>query len=157
VRDPDELPDGDREYLRVLKDLNQEVAAAYELTQGFVRMLRGRHPEMLDGWIEKAIDSISRTARLRRGLARRLRRRPGRPLRRVEQQTGGRADQPAKAPQTQDVWPGELHAAQTEGAARRLKNLPRMLRRGSRPCVTKISGEPVLGILCRGRSRGRRG
>jgi transposase len=63
VRDPDELPDSDREYLRVLKDLNQEVAAAYELAQGFVGMLRGRHPEMLDGWIEKAIDS--RSAELR--------------------------------------------------------------------------------------------
>ena len=63
MRDPDELPDADREYLRVLKDLNQEVAAAYELAQGFVRMLRGRHPEMLDGWIEKAIDS--RSAELR--------------------------------------------------------------------------------------------
>jgi transposase len=60
---PDELPDADREYLRVLKDLNQEVAAAYELAQGFVRMLRGRHPEMFDGWIEKAIDS--RSAELR--------------------------------------------------------------------------------------------
>jgi transposase len=59
VRDPDELPDADQEYLRVLKDLNQEVAAAYELTQGFVRMLRGRHPEMLDGWLEEALGSVS--------------------------------------------------------------------------------------------------
>ena len=46
-------------YLRVLKDLNQEVAAAYELAQGFVRMLRGRHPEMLDGWLEEASGSAS--------------------------------------------------------------------------------------------------
>jgi transposase len=46
-------------YLRVLKDLNQEVAAAYELAQGFVRMLRGRHPKMLDGWIEEALGSVS--------------------------------------------------------------------------------------------------
>ena len=59
VRDPDELPDADREYLRVLKDLNQEVGAAYELAQGFVRMLRGRHPEMLDGWLEEALGSVS--------------------------------------------------------------------------------------------------
>jgi transposase len=59
VRDPDELPDADQEYLRVLKDLNQEVAAAYELAQGFVRMLRGRHPEMLDGWLKEALGSVS--------------------------------------------------------------------------------------------------
>ena len=59
VRDPDELPDADREYLRVLKDLNQEVAAAYEMAQGFVRMLRGRHPEMLDGWLQEALSSVS--------------------------------------------------------------------------------------------------
>jgi transposase len=59
VRDADELPDADREYLRVLKDLNQEVAAAYELAQGFVRMLPGRHPEMLDGWLEEALGSVS--------------------------------------------------------------------------------------------------
>jgi transposase len=59
VRDPDELSDADREYLLVLKDLNQEVAAAYELAQGFVRMLRGRHPEMLDGWLEEALGSAS--------------------------------------------------------------------------------------------------
>jgi hypothetical protein len=147
VRDPDELPDADREYLRVLKDLNQELAAAYELAQGFVRMLRGRHPEMLDGWLKEALGSVSpeltRAARLRRWLARRPRRRPGCLLRRVEQRAGGRPDQPAKAPQAPDVRPGELHGAQTEGAARRLKNLPRMVRRGSYPCVTKISGEPL--------------
>ena len=59
VRDPDELLRADREYLRVLKDLNQEVGAAYELVQGFVRMLRGRHPEMLDGWLKKALSSVS--------------------------------------------------------------------------------------------------
>ena len=59
VRNPEELLDADGEYLRVLKDLNQEVGAAYELAQGFVGMLRGLHPEMLDGWIEKAIDSRS--------------------------------------------------------------------------------------------------
>jgi transposase len=59
VRDPDELLRADREYLRVLKDLNQEVGAAYELVQGFVRMLRGRHPEMLDGWLKKALGSVS--------------------------------------------------------------------------------------------------
>lgn len=59
VRDPDELPDADRGYLRVLKDLNQEVGAAYELAQGFVQMLRGRRPEMLDGWLEEALGSVS--------------------------------------------------------------------------------------------------
>jgi hypothetical protein len=59
VRDPDELLCADREYLRVLKDPNQEVGAAYELVQGFVRMLRGRHPEMLDGWLKKALGSVS--------------------------------------------------------------------------------------------------
>ncbi len=59
VKDPDELLHADQEYLWVLKDLNQEVAAAYELAQGFVRMLRGRHPEMLDGWLEEALGSVS--------------------------------------------------------------------------------------------------
>ncbi len=59
MRDSDELPDADWEYLRVLKDLNQEIGAAYELAQGFVQMLRGRHPEMLDGWLEETLGSVS--------------------------------------------------------------------------------------------------
>ena len=59
VRDPAELSAADREYLRVLEDLNQEVAAAYELAQGLSRMLRGRNPEMLDGWLEEASESDS--------------------------------------------------------------------------------------------------
>jgi transposase len=59
VRDPDELLHADREYLRVLKELNQEVGAAYELAQGFVGMLRGRHPEILDGWLQEALGSVS--------------------------------------------------------------------------------------------------
>jgi transposase len=59
MRDPDELSAADREYLRVLEDLNQEVAAAYELAQGFSRMLRGCHPKMLDGWLQEASNSVS--------------------------------------------------------------------------------------------------
>jgi hypothetical protein len=54
-RDPEKLCASDREYMRKLGGLNSEVERAYELPQGFSRMLRvRRHLEMLDGWLEKA-------------------------------------------------------------------------------------------------------
>src|SRR5918997_4947265 len=54
-RDPVKLCASDREYMRKLGGLNSEVESAYELAQGFSRMLRvRRHLEMLDGWLEKA-------------------------------------------------------------------------------------------------------
>ena len=43
--------------MRPLKSLNPKIGTAYELAQGFVRMLRGCHPEMLDGWLEDASTS----------------------------------------------------------------------------------------------------
>jgi transposase len=58
-RDPEKLCAADREYLRELWGLNSELERAYGLAQGFSRMLRGRHPEMLDGWLEEASDSAS--------------------------------------------------------------------------------------------------
>jgi transposase len=59
TRDPEKLSAADREYLHELWRLNSEVKRAYELAQGFSRMLRERHLEMLDGWLEEALGSTS--------------------------------------------------------------------------------------------------
>jgi transposase len=59
ARDPEKISIADREYLRELWRLNSELERAYELAQGFCRMLRERDPEMLDGWLEEASDSDS--------------------------------------------------------------------------------------------------
>jgi transposase len=49
----------DREYLSELWEWNTELERAYELAQGFSRMLRERDPEMLDGWLKEASESDS--------------------------------------------------------------------------------------------------
>jgi transposase len=59
ARDPEKLCASDREYLCKLGGLNSELERAYELAQGFSRMLRERHPEMLDGWLKDASESDS--------------------------------------------------------------------------------------------------
>ena len=58
-RDPEKLSASDREYLGELWGLNSELERAYELAQGFSRMVRERDPEMLDGWLEEASASRS--------------------------------------------------------------------------------------------------
>ena len=45
--------------MRELGGLNTEVKRAYQLAQGFSRMVRERQPEMLDGWLEEASKSDS--------------------------------------------------------------------------------------------------
>jgi transposase len=87
----------------VLKDLNQEVGAAYELAQGFVGMLRGRHPEMLDGWLQEALSSVSPELR---GFA-----------------EGLRADHDA----VRAALRGEWSNGQVEGQINRLKLLKRQM------------------------------
>jgi transposase len=59
ARDPKKLSASDREYLGELWRWNTELETAYELAQGFCRMLRKRNPEMLDGWLEEASQSDS--------------------------------------------------------------------------------------------------
>jgi len=59
ARDPEKLSDADREYLGELWGWNTELERAYELAQGFCRMVRERDPEMLDGWLEEASASRS--------------------------------------------------------------------------------------------------
>jgi transposase len=59
ARDPEKLSASDREYLGELWGWNSELERAYELAQGFSRMLRERDPEMLDGWLEEASNSDS--------------------------------------------------------------------------------------------------
>ena len=59
ARDPEKLSASDREYLSELWGWNTELERAYELAQGFSRMMRKRDLEMLDGWLEKAFNSDS--------------------------------------------------------------------------------------------------
>jgi transposase len=59
ARAPEKLSASDREYLGELWEWNSELKRAYELAQGFSRMLRERDPEMLDGWLEEASASRS--------------------------------------------------------------------------------------------------
>jgi transposase len=59
ARAPEKLSAADREYLVELWGLNSELERAYELVQGFSWILRERHPEMLDGWLEEASISDS--------------------------------------------------------------------------------------------------
>lgn len=59
ARDSEKCSAADREYLRELWGWNSELERAYQLAQGFSRMLRERDPEMLDGWLEEASKSDS--------------------------------------------------------------------------------------------------
>jgi transposase len=59
ARDPKKLSASDREYLGELWGWNTELERAYQLAQGFSRMVRERDPEMLDGWLEEASESDS--------------------------------------------------------------------------------------------------
>jgi transposase len=103
-RDPEKLSAADREYLRELWGLNPELERAYELAQGFSRMLRERDPEMLDRWLEEASESDS--PELLRSFA-----------------EGLRADQDAVRAALCECWSN----GQVEGQINRLKLLKRQM------------------------------
>ncbi len=57
VREAEKLSSSDRRYLKDLKEACPGAVQAHDLAQGFVRMVRKRTPEMLDGWLKKASES----------------------------------------------------------------------------------------------------
>jgi transposase len=52
-----DLKEEDVAYLERLRAEDASIERAYQLVQDFMRMLRNRQGERLDGWIEKARDS----------------------------------------------------------------------------------------------------
>ena len=53
LRRPEKLRVEEQEQLSKLRQINPEVALAYELVQQFAQMLRTRSGEHLDGWLDQ--------------------------------------------------------------------------------------------------------
>lgn len=56
LRDPEDLSNDEQDTLRQMREACEEVAAAYPLTQQFVRMVRLRQAEVFDPWL-KAVEA----------------------------------------------------------------------------------------------------
>jgi transposase len=54
LREPEDLSDDEQRALRQMQGICEDVAAAYSLTQQFVRMIRAREAEAFDPWLEAA-------------------------------------------------------------------------------------------------------
>jgi transposase len=54
LREPEDLADDEQEALKQMQGFCEDVAAAYPLTQQFVRMIRAREAEAFDPWFEAA-------------------------------------------------------------------------------------------------------
>jgi transposase len=58
LREPEDLVDDEREALKQMRGVCEDVAAVYPLAQQFVRMIRARQAEAFDSWLEAAEGSV---------------------------------------------------------------------------------------------------
>jgi hypothetical protein len=98
LRRPERRGAEDRALLAGLREHSRALDEAVGLAEEFAALVRGREPERLDPWLQRAQDGAA-------GL---------------EQRPGRGPDQPAQDRQAPDVWPRRPRPARTPLPARRM-------------------------------------